>query len=185
MARPRSFQEKQPVKKILLAALAGGALLLLLLATAPLRQGPGVEAGQKAPDFTLARLQGGLASLSDYSGKVVLINFWATWCKDCRREMPELDALFQKLKDRGFVVLAISMDEEGRKVVAPFIEKHGPTYPILLADRPTPAAYRIYGLPTSYLLDGKGVVVRRYVGPVKPEALENDILALLDRRNTS
>lgn len=168
-------------KKVLLFFLVVGALAALLAAGLPLRRSS-AALNARAPDFRLAGLGGGLASLSDFSGQVVLLNFWATWCRDCRQEMPALETLYRRLKDRGFSVVAVSLDQDGRKSVAPFVSKLQLTYPVLLVDKKTPSAYGVYGLPTSYLIDPDGTIVRRYVGPVEPEALENDILDLLGKR---
>jgi peroxiredoxin len=171
-------------KRALLAVLAAGAAIMLLAATSPLWRGTGIGLDGPAPDFRLPKLEGGLSTLSDFSGRVVLLDFWATWCKDCREEMPALERLHRKLKDRGFSIVAISLDEDGRRSVAPFVSRHGLTYPVLLSDRKTPIAYRVRGLPTAYLLDQKGMVIRRYVGLIEPDILENDILELLERRKT-
>lgn len=155
---------------------------MVLLATAlPLRRST-AALNAPAPDFRLAALDGGLVSLADFSGRIVLLNFWATWCLDCRREAPALEALHRGYKGEGFSVLAVSLDQDGRKTLGAFVAEHKLTYPVLLADKKTPLAYGVYGLPTSYLVDGGGVVVRRYVGSVDPNVLENDILDLLHKR---
>lgn len=171
-------------KRALLAVLAVGGAVMLLAATSPLRRGTGIVLGGPAPDFSLPKLEGGLSALSDFSGRVVLLDFWATWCTDCREEMPALDRLHRKLKDKGFSVVAVSLDEDGRRSAAPFVSRYGLTYPVLLADRKTPIAYRVRGLPTAYLIDQKGTVIRRYIGVIEPDILENDILELLERRKT-
>lgn len=169
-------------KGVLFIALAAGAAVMLLAATSPLWRKTGIALNAPAPDFRLPKLEGGISSLADFSGRVVLLDFWATWCKDCREEMPTLDRLHRQLKDRGFSVVAISLDEDGRRAVAPLVSRHDLTYPVLLADRNISIAYRVRGLPTAFLLDQKGVVIRRYVGVIEPDMLENDILMLLERR---
>lgn len=172
------------MKPRLLAALAAAGLMIIIAATLPLGRNGSVAQGSPAPAFQLAGLSGGLSSLSDFSGRVVLLDFWATWCEDCRKEMPMLQSLHRRLEGRGFTVVAVSLDEDGRKVVAPFVSRHGLTYPVLLADDKVKAAYRIYGLPTAYLLDREGTVIARYIGVIESAALENDILKLLERRKT-
>ena len=85
-----------------------------------------------APAFDLETLSGGSASLDDFRGKYVLVNFWATWCPPCLEEMPSLNALHARLAERGFTVAAISSDEEGQAIVAPFIDSLGVEFPVLL-----------------------------------------------------
>lgn len=109
-------------------------------------------------NFTLSGLDGQKWTLRDLSGKVVLVNFWATWCPPCRKEMPDLDALYKKYKDQGFVVLAIS-DEQPAAVQA-FLEKHKVSYPILLD--PGDVVHKrfdVMGIPKSYLYDRDGKLV--------------------------
>ena len=109
-------------------------------------------------DFTLADLQGKAWHLRDLRGQVVLVNFWATWCPPCRKEMPDLDALYNKFKDQGFVVLAIS-DEEAAKV-SPFIDGRKISYPVLLdPGRKANAAFIVEGIPKSILYDRSGKMV--------------------------
>lgn len=170
------------MKRAFLILLAAGSAAVVLSAVAPLRRGAVVALNAPAPAFRLPKLGGGLASLSDFSGQVVLINFWATWCADCRREMPALEKLYRRLKGRGFSVAAVCLDQDGRRSAAPFVSRNGLTHPVLLGDGRTADAYGVRGLPTSYLLDQSGIAVRRYIGAVEPDVLENDILALLERR---
>ena len=113
-------------------------------------------------EFTLADLQGKTWSLKELRGKVVLVNFWATWCPPCRSEMPDLDALYQQFKDQGFVVLAIS-DEDAAKVW-PYIEQYHYTYPILLdPGRKVHQAYNIEGIPKSFVYDREGKLVAQSI----------------------
>jgi peroxiredoxin len=134
-------------------ALIGAAGLLLLFAMPSYRQGEPSIAGQMAPDFTFT-LDGKPAKLSDLRGKVVVLNFWATWCPPCRAEMPSMEALYQAYRNQGLVILAISSDRAGRSVVESFVQDRGVTFPILLdPDGEVFALYGVRGLPTSYLLD--------------------------------
>ncbi|MHB2026346.1 MAG: peroxiredoxin family protein [Elusimicrobiota bacterium] len=133
----------------------------------------------KAPGFDLYDTSGKVVSLSDYGGKVVLVNFWATWCPACREEIPDLESVYERRKKDGFTALGLSVDEEGRNAVLPFIAQSGITYPVLLCDPKTAAAYRVWELPASFLVGPDGVVARRYIGPIDPRALENDILTLI------
>jgi peroxiredoxin len=113
-------------------------------------------------DFALTDLQGKAWHLQDLKGKVVLVNFWATWCPPCRKEMPDLDALYNKFKDQGFVVLAIS-DEEAAKV-SPFISEHKISYPVMLdPGRKVNDLFIVEGIPKSFVYDRSGKMVAQSI----------------------
>ena len=114
--------------------------------------------GTPAEDFRLADLEGKQQSLSQYRGKVVLVNFWATWCKPCTTEMPAMQTTYDKLRDKGFVVLAINELEDDAKV-REHIKQYGHTFPVLM-DRDNKVAnqFGVFGLPVSVFIDEKGVV---------------------------
>lgn len=125
-----------------------------------------LKPAKTAKDFTLPDLDGKTHRLSDYRGKVVLVNFWATWCPPCRREMPSMERLSQRLKDQGFVVLAINQQEDPDKVFVFTSQlKPEPTFP-LLSDRNSAVAnaWGVQGLPTSFLVDKRGRVAYRAMG---------------------
>jgi len=119
-----------------------------------------------APDFTLDDMDAKPHALHDYRGKVVLINFWATWCPPCRKEMPALEALYQKLGSESFAVLAVNQWEDADHVFAYTGDLNVfPTFPILFDPESTISAqYGVKGLPTSFLIDKKGQLVYRAVG---------------------
>ena len=120
------------------------------------------DAKRQSADFTLSDLQGRPWHLRDLQGKVVLVNFWATWCPPCRKEMPDLDALYNKFKDQGFVVLAIS-DEEVAKV-APFIGERKISYPVLLdPGRKVNDLFIVEGIPKSFVYDRSGKMVAQSI----------------------
>ncbi len=113
-------------------------------------------------DFTLTDLAGKQWTLRGLAGKVVLVNFWATWCPPCRKEMPDLDALYQKFRDKGFVVLAIS--DEDRAKVAPFLTEHPVSYPVLLdPDRRVNEQFVVHGIPKSFVYDRSGHLVAQSI----------------------
>lgn len=114
--------------------------------------------GTTAEDFRLVDLEGKSQSLSQYRGKVVLVNFWATWCKPCTTEMPAMQTTYDKLRDKGFVVLAINELEDEAKV-REHIKQYSHTFPVLL-DRDNKVAnqFGVFGLPVSVFIDEKGVV---------------------------
>lgn len=114
---------------------------------------------KKAPDFTLKNLDGQEVTLSSFVGKIVLLNFWATWCIPCRKEMPAIDTLYQEFKDEGLVVLAIDYQETSDKIKA-FLEETKVSFPILLdSEGKTTKDYGVRGLPTSYLIDKEGFLI--------------------------
>lgn len=142
-----------------------------------------------APDFTLKDLQDKDVSLSQLKGKVVLVNFWATWCEPCRIEIPWLIELQQKYGTRGFVVLGLSVDDEGKKVVAPYVEKErfdvngkkeAMNYPILLStDEVVHKFGGLIGYPTSVLISRDGRQVKRITGIISFEEIDKAIQSLL------
>ena len=132
--------------------------------------GPRVESiakiGERAPDFKLPVLGGNSVKLSDYRGQVVFLNIWASWCPPCREEMPSLEALYNRLKDRQFKMLSVCIDQRGAEVVGPFMAQLGLTLPVLLD--PEGNTYKLYGLtgvPETFILDKNGVVIQKIIGP--------------------
>jgi len=121
---------------------------------------------QAARDFTVPSPDGKAIKLADYRGKVVFLNFWATWCLPCREEMPTMERLHQRFKDTGFVILAVSVDAEGAQVVTPFVKEHKLTFPIGLDPKMTLAErYGVRAIPSSFLMDRKGRLVALALGP--------------------
>lgn len=118
-----------------------------------------------APDFTLTDKNGKKVTLSSFRGKVVLLNFWATWCPPCRQEMPSMEKLFQSFHDRtDFVMLAVD-SQEPLTTVEPFLKKYGYTFPILLdTTGEVGSMYSVTGIPTTYLIDAQGRVIAGKVG---------------------
>ena len=124
-----------------------------------------VGRGSRAPDFSLPRLEGGRVSLEELRGRVVLVNFWATWCKPCEDEMPAMQHLYRELAGDGFELLAVSVDDQAADVQA-FVERLGIGFPVLLdPDESTARAYQTYRYPETLLIGRDGVVVERFVGP--------------------
>jgi peroxiredoxin len=120
------------------------------------------DAARQKADFTLTDLQSKSWHLRDLRGKVVLVNFWATWCPPCRKEMPDLQALYDKYKDQGLVVLAIS-DEEAAKVT-PFISERKISYPVMLdPGRKVNDLYQVEGIPKSFVYDRQGQLVAQSI----------------------
>lgn len=119
-----------------------------------------------APDFAVPDLAGQAVRLSGLRGRVVLINLWTTWCPPCREEMPSMERLYQQLKDRGFVLLAVSQDEGGQAVVEPFVKQLALSFPVLVdPEHQVGDRYGVWGYPESFLIDREGRIVERVIGP--------------------
>ncbi len=136
-------------------------------------------AGTPAPDFELPNLTGETVSLSEHRGRIVLLNFWATWCKPCVKEMPAMQKVYEELRDQGFVVLAINELEDEAKVRA-HISEHGHTFPVLLDQNNRVAnMYGVRGLPVSVFVDESGRVTEYVKGGLLTEPLIRDTVARL------
>ncbi len=134
-----------------------------------------------APDFTLQTLDGESVSLSDYRGKLVMINFWASWCPPCNSEMPDLQRYYEQHQDDDFIILGVNYQDTPDKVQA-FVEKYGVTFPILLdSDGRVANLFGVQGLPTSFFVDKEGNVLGYQPGPVTKEMLEDGITPLLQK----
>ena len=150
-------------------------LLALFLASGCNKpEAPAVE-GNPAPDFTLKDLSGRPVQLSSLRGKVVLVNFWATWCPPCREEVPSLIRMNQAMQGKPFQLLAVSIDEGGKDAVADFFRKSGASLPALLdTDGKVARRYGTTGVPETFVIDTKGVIMKKVVGGMdwsSPEVL--------------
>lgn len=114
--------------------------------------------GQQAPDFTLVDLEGKKVVLSELKGKVVFLDFWATWCKPCLKMIPKLVHLQREYADKGFTIVGVAMDEGGKEVIKPFAERFALNYIILLSDGQADETYLVEVFPTSFLIDREGVI---------------------------
>jgi peroxiredoxin len=139
--------------------------------------------GRVAPGFARRSLHGETVDLSGYRGKVVLLNFWATWCGPCRAELPRFDRWQAKYQARGLQVLAISMDDDPA-LARGVVDKLGLHFPVVMGDSQLGSLYGgVFGLPVTYLIDRNGVVRRRIEGEAKSDVLEKEIVALLSEPN--
>jgi peroxiredoxin len=145
------------------------AVFLLALFAAPgctKHELPAVE-GNAAPDFTLKDLSGQPVQLSSLKGKVVLLNFWATWCPPCREEVPSMVRLNQAMQGKRFQMLAVSIDEGGKDAVNAFFKKGGVVLPALLdSDGRIARQYGTTGVPETFVIDTKGVILKKVIGPM-------------------
>src|SRR5204862_9678 len=167
------------------AGVAGGRGLRILLVTGALglavaggllalaRRGPTL-----APDFVVPDLAGRTVRLSGLRGKVVVLNLWATWCAPCIEEMPSMERLYAELREADFALLAVSQDEDGKRVVAPFVERMHLSFPVLLdPERQVGDRYGVTGYPETFVIDRNGYVVEHVIGP-RDWAAPGEIAAL-------
>lgn len=138
------------------------------------------KARRAAPAMELKDGDGKLLKLADYKGKVVLVNFWATWCGPCKIEIPWFVEFEQNYRDKGFAVLGIAMDEEGWDMVKPYAAKAKINYRLAIGDEITAQKYGgVESLPTTYLIDKQGRIAGIHVGLVSKKDYEHDIEQLL------
>lgn len=125
-----------------------------------------------APQFTLKDLSGKSVQLSDYKGKVVLVNFWASWCPPCKMEIPGFQKIYTAYKDRGFTIIGIATDDVSRS----FIKEMGMTYPVVMADDKVIKDYgNISGIPTSFLIGRDGRIIKKIMGMYFESSLKSDL----------
>ena len=124
-----------------------------------------LKKGKLAKPFSLKDLEGKDVSLSDYKGKIVFLNFWATWCPPCRKEMPSMESLQNKLGTDDFVILAVATDRKGEKLVRPFVEEKKISFKVLIDDRSDVSdLYGVVALPTTYIIGRDGVIIEMVRG---------------------
>jgi peroxiredoxin len=148
---------------------------------APLSSQVPLQLGAAAPDFTLKQLAGGEASLSEFRGRPVLVNFWATWCKPCRAEMPEIISAYQVHRDAGLEVLAVNLtDQESMKDVRKFTAEVGLPFTVLLDQKgAVRERYGLIAVPTSIFIDSAGVMRMINSGPISRSALDRGLREIL------
>ena len=133
-----------------------------------------------APDWQLTDVDGKPVKLSDFRGKVVVLNFWATWCPPCRAEIPGFIEIQKKYADQGFSMIGVSLDREGPSVVKPFIAKFGMNYPVVMGNERVASDYGgITAIPTTFVIDRQGNIVAGYQGLTDQGTFESVITKLL------
>lgn len=156
----------------------GAFLLMLSLLLVP--NAAALNETMPAPDATFQGLTGVQVRLADFKGKVVLLNFWGTWCVPCLREIPELVRVSEQFQKRRFAVLGIAVDSGRPDDIRAFMAEHRMTYTILIGELGfIKKAFRVVGFPTSILIDRQGIIRKRYVGPQSEEVFKNDVEPLL------
>ncbi len=138
-----------------------------------------------AADFKLEDLNGKTVSLSDFRGKPVLIDFWATWCFPCREAIPEIEKLYKNYSGKGLVVLGVSIDSSEWESVRAFAKEAGITYPVLKGDEDVTTRFQVRAIPMVVILDKQGKVVKRYFGIGSDGELEKGVKAILAASNAA
>lgn len=137
---------------------------------------------KKAPELGLDDSVGKVANLRNYRGKVVVLDFWATWCHGCKEEIPWFAEFQRKYGDQGLRVIGVSLDDEGWKVIKPFIKTASVPYRIVLGNDATAKAFGIASMPDTFLIDRKGRIAATNVGMVDRSRLEKNIQTLLTQK---
>ncbi|WP_249872618.1 peroxiredoxin family protein [Oceanobacillus saliphilus] len=160
------------MKKLLMIALFTG--ILLCAAGTISAETTGTEIGNKAPDFELMTMAGETVKLSDFEGQRIMLNFWATWCPPCREEMPDMQKFYE---DKEAIVLAINLTdmERNKNQVTQFVGENGLTFPILMDELgKVSTLYRISPIPTTYMIDSKGIIRHKAYGAMNYERMIAD-----------
>ena len=137
----------------------------------------------KAPDFTLSDTYGHATTLSSLRGKIVILEFWATWCSPCRESVPELNEMYERFRGKNVELLGISVDKGGDapSAVRAFLTEHAVAYPVLLDDRNVNSSYGVSGIPAMFIIDKEGKVVKQFTGfiPGLGRTLSKEVETLL------
>jgi thiol-disulfide isomerase/thioredoxin len=170
----RSLSKARSMKSIqaLLQILTIGVCLVATVAQA--------AEGKKAPAWDLSDTDGKPVKSSDFAGKVVILDFWATWCPPCKAEIPGFVELQEKYRDKGLVIVGVSLDEQGPAVVKPFMEQFRVNYPIVMGNEKILQDFGgVTAIPTTFIIDKAGNIVKKHVGFAPKENFEKEITPLL------
>jgi peroxiredoxin len=134
---------------------------------------------EPAPDFTLPGRDGAAIQLSGYQGKVVLLDFWATWCHGCKTEIPWYMEFSRKYRKSGLVVIGVAMDNEGWKIVKPFVKEKKMNYPVVIGSEDLAKRYGVTTMPVTLLIDRQGKIASWHTGVVDKDAFEGELRNLV------
>ncbi len=190
-SRAAAVRSRPAVRRRLIVILGGLAILVFAFGMVWLQSSKyePLVVGMTAPNFSLPDLQGKTQRLTDYRGKVVFLNFWATWCKPCKEEMPSMQVLWDNLKNQDFMMLAVSMDRvTTTKDIPSFVETLKLSFPILTDSwGQTDKRYKLMGVPETYIIDQNGVLREKVIGPrdwTRRESIET-IVRMLQKQPKS
>ena len=170
------------MKKIPLIFLGSLALIIaaFILTKQPAAMSKDFGPGKKAPEFSLKDVNGQVIKLSDFKNKVVIIDFWATWCPPCRQEIPHFIDLYSQYKGRGLEIIGIALDQGGEKAVKEFAAANKINYTVLLGNNEVSDLYGgIEAIPTTFILDKDANIRKKYIGYTDKKVFETDIKELL------
>lgn len=159
--------------------LAVAAVCLCLMACGASEAPEADQSFESAPAFTLPLLGGGEVSLADFAGRPVVIDFWATWCAPCVKQVPMFNAFHAEFGDQ-VTFLAIATDAKGAEVVAPFADEHEIAYPVLLGDEAMAMEWNLFGYPSLFVIDPEGNIRESHVGPLPVEDLHGAVAEWVD-----
>lgn len=187
MTESSTLSQKRRLDIVMVVTLAAAVLWIFLSRVpsavgAPLSSSPSPREGFFAPDFMLEMLDGGTITLSELRGKIVVINFWTTWCPPCRAETPALETSYETYKESDVVILGLNLtDQDSLKDVEAFVQEFGLTYPILLdRDGSVGLIYQLNGLPTTLFINREGIIRTVVVGgPMSETFIRSKIETLL------
>jgi peroxiredoxin len=164
-------------------ALLVSILVPLLVCACGGREDQSGRASRVAPDFALKDLKGGICRLADLKGKVLILNFFATWCGPCRQEIPDLIRIYERFQDKGLEIIGVSLDQGGEAVLKPFIKRYGITYPIVMGNREVVLDFGgVQGIPTTFFIDHKGEISNSFIGLRPAYMIEESVKKLLEQR---
>jgi peroxiredoxin len=156
-----------------------GGTLLLGAAAAPTNLRAAGSERKAAPNFSLDDSQGKVLKLSDFHGKVVLLDFWATWCHGCKTEIPWFMEFHKKYESDGLAVIGVSMDDDGWKSVKPFLTEWKIKYPIVVGNQELGKLYSVESMPVTLLIDREGRIAETHAGVVQKDSFEKELKDLL------
>jgi len=179
----KPLMEKGPIARGIVAGCVFALLGVLAVCGCTDKEDAGGISSGRAPDFSLQDIGGKKVRLKDLRGKVVLINFFATWCAPCRQEVPDFIHLYKQFKDKGFEIVGIGVDMEGEAVIRPFAEHLQIPYPVVAGTREVVMDYGgITGVPTSFFVDREGYLAEQFIGLRPAQSLEKTIVKLLAKK---
>ncbi len=171
------LKKEEAMKKAIIFLIVGLIFIFALAYNAA-----GQNIGSAAPQFTLKDIDGKNVNLNDYKDKVIILDFWATWCPPCRKEIPDFIALQNEYGKKGLQIIGIAVDRGGIKSVKPFYKKMGINYQVLISDGKVDLKYGgIQAIPTTFVIDKNGKIVKKYVGFQPKATFEKEIKGLLSK----